>query len=128
MVAWDGPVSGTALRALAKRTPRRARASRVGVSAVVAPYAPTWSGRRVSIVTRRRLGWASFGGCRIGTRSERTRKNATTAADASTTIATRVLRAGLGLRPVDLDGLGFGPLGFGPVGFFTGSALKSTSR
>src|SRR2546427_7091960 len=56
IVACDGPVRGTGLWACSKRTPRAARVSSVGVRAFAAPYTPTWSARRVSIVTRSRLG------------------------------------------------------------------------
>src|SRR5437762_1024093 len=58
IVACDGPVRGTGLWACSKRTPRAARASSVGVPAFAAPYTPTWSARRVSIVTRSRFGAA----------------------------------------------------------------------
>ena len=54
IVAWDGRVSGTALRAVVKRRPRAATRSIDGVS-----VGPTRSARSVSIVTRSTFGAAT---------------------------------------------------------------------
>ena len=57
---WAGSVMGAGVIAFSKRIPSRAKASMPGVAPALEPYAPTWSARRVSMVTMRMLS-AGFG-------------------------------------------------------------------